>query len=163
MSTHIILISINSDFLNYLLRLVPWNAKTTNTLKVESIDVNTHNINRGDSIVVTVNVTDVFGNTINDLNVTSQLFLGSGMVTEKTLTGTGSIYSGELKVDRTGFMILETIIFFEGYGFAIAEEVNILSESSVNNFNDLDGVSAVLAILFVLSLIVIILVYTKTK
>ncbi|MHA2098135.1 MAG: hypothetical protein ACW99A_05575 [Candidatus Kariarchaeaceae archaeon] len=156
----------DSDFLSYLLRLLPWNAKNTNTLKVASIDLNTHNINRGDKINVNINITDEFGNNIDNsisLNVTSQLVLGSNVIATTTLAGTGSIYSGELEVQRTGFMILETYVFFEGYGFAVAEEQNVLSESSVNNFNDLESMSNVLLVLFSLSLIMILLVYRKTK
>ncbi|MCE7736753.1 MAG: hypothetical protein GPJ54_17860 [Candidatus Heimdallarchaeota archaeon] len=154
------------DFLTYLLRLLPWNAKTMNTLLVQSLEIDTNNITPGNDINLDINVTDGFGDVFDNamqITVTSNLLFGGNVIKTTEFSGSGSIYTAALEVTRTGFMTITTLVFLEGYGFVEGDKHEIVSESSVNNFNDLDDLSFVLVILFLATIAIVALTYFKTK
>jgi len=154
------------DFLTYLLRLLPWNARTTSTLQVQSIEVDTNAIKPGDEIQISINVTNGFGDEFDNTvqaNITSYLVLGGNKIETVEFSGSGTSYSSTMEIRRTGFMIIETVVFLQGYGFVEAEKQNILSEHSVNNFNDLDNLSIALTIVFFATIALVVITYVKTK
>lgn len=154
------------DFATYLLRLIPWVSRTVNTLNVQEMTISTHHVNRGESVFLSINVTDEFESTFPDsieVNVTSKLSLGGDYIKTVSLDGSGSDYSNEMEINRVGFMTIETTAFLLGYGFVKGPNQELVSEFSVGTFNDLSNLSYILAGFFLTTILIVFVTYQKTK
>lgn len=151
------------DNLYYLMRMMPWNARLTNTLNITHTEIDTHIIKRGGSISVTVNVTDGFGN-LTDAVITSTLIRVNSKIASIELTKNNDLYTGTIEdIDKFGSMTLKTVAFFEGYGFAEGEDQNLLVDDSLNLSNSLDDINFFMIVVFLLSVAIIVLVILRVR
>ncbi|OLS25112.1 MAG: hypothetical protein HeimC2_19840 [Candidatus Heimdallarchaeota archaeon LC_2] len=157
---------IEGNFPTYLLRLLPWVSRTINTLQFEDMNINTNNVEPEDFITLSLNLTDGFGSVLPDsikVNVTSKLSFGGNYINIVSLEGSGSFYTNQMKIPRSGFMTVETTAFLLGYGFVEASDKELVSEFSVGTFNDLSDLSYILVIFFLMTVAIVVIVYLKTK
>ncbi|MCY3410350.1 MAG: hypothetical protein INQ03_01825 [Candidatus Heimdallarchaeota archaeon] len=152
-----------ADNMDFILRMLPWNARIVDTIEVHSVEIDNHAINETESINISINATDEFGNTIPGLKIKVQLLLASKVKLTLNLTSDSSIFTGQLTPAVTGSMKIKVIAYTEGYGFAEGPIQELFVNNQIDSYNDLSKLSIWIAILFIGSLVLMVYTVLRTK
>ncbi|MHA2504695.1 MAG: hypothetical protein ACXAE3_17740, partial [Candidatus Kariarchaeaceae archaeon] len=109
----------NADNAVFLLRLLPWMAQMMDTLEINGTSIAKNEMNIGESVKVSANMTDTLGNTLSNAMVMAEVVLGGNVIKTVMLTqvGNSAVFEGDLSIDENGFMEIEITGYVEGFGF----------------------------------------------
>jgi hypothetical protein len=154
------------DNIPFLLRLLPWNSRITNTIKIHSVSTDVQGVTRDDKITVRVNLTDGLGTSLvnsEDLDLLLEISIGGNIIDELHLSGTGPVYTGEITVSYSGWLNMDTTAFLEGFGFAEGETIALFSQNTIEPYNDLSDIAPIMLAVFVISIMIVGVVWLRTR
>ena len=153
-----------ADNIEYLLRMVPWTSKHIGRIQVNNFTISINNATYDDVVKVTANVTDNFGEIIEDASVDVIIKRAGEPQKRLTLFHSGNgLFTGEFTPDTYGWQELEIDVFFYGYGFASASNVPIFVQKPDPEFNSLSDLNLFLAITGIASIAIFVITYTRIK
>ncbi len=160
---------VTNEFINYgdnmhlLLRMMPWNARLVNTLKINSVEIDDHAVNKTEPIKITINVTNGFDEYNADINVKAMLVRNDQAVFTLDLSSTTSVYEGVIETNVYGNMQIEVLAYLDGYGYAEGEIQQVFIDTQLNLYNSFSDISTLIMGIFVLSVFITVFTIIKSK
>ena len=143
----------NQNNYQYLLKLIPWNSKVTNHIKIGDLNLDKRTLAEGERLSINLTILDAFNSSISDATVVLELLIGGNLInaTEFVYNTNTQMYEGEFIINENGFINLEITAQKIGLGFAEAQSENIFVEANVGSFNDLSDLSIIIILIFIIA------------
>lgn len=152
------------DNIEYLLRLLPWAAKHISRIQVNEFTISINNATYDDIIQISANITDNFGEIVEDASVDVVLLRTGSPQLRITLVHSGNgIFTGEFTPSTRGWQELEIDVFAYGFGFASSENLPFFVRGPDPVFNSLSDVNIFLVITGVASIVVFVFTYNRIR
>jgi hypothetical protein len=154
------------DNIPFFLRLLPWNSKLTNSLMVDSVSIDRLGVTKGETVTITVEVIDGFGNALTGLDdtlLTIEVIITGSVAIRHEVTGINGVFIQEVKISSHGWFNIETTVFLDGYGFAEGETMALFSQNTISPYNRLEDIDPILFLIFAASIGIIVIIWLRVN